>query len=97
MLCIFIFNLREIQETGDCQEMLSCSLRSMEKSALSGEFRGAQFIWKTWMHPRQPQGTRPVTNTLWLSPFRGEKTEAHKFKKLTQGPVAGQEGSWDWN
>lgn len=33
MLCIFIFNLHEILETTDCQEMLSYSLCSTGKSS----------------------------------------------------------------
>lgn len=42
VLCIFIYNLREILETTGCQETLSCSLCSMGKSGLSGELRGVQ-------------------------------------------------------
>lgn len=45
MLCIFIFNLREILATIGCQEMLSCRLCSTGKSGLSGELHGAQFIY----------------------------------------------------
>lgn len=45
MLCIFIFNLREILATIGCQEMLSCRLCSTGKYGLNGELHGAQFIY----------------------------------------------------
>lgn len=57
MLCIFIFNLREILQASGCQQMLSHGLCSVGeiRLAFTAEVHGAELIWETRMDSRLPQ------------------------------------------
>lgn len=57
MLCIFIFNLREILQASGCQHMLSHGLCSVGeiRLAFTTEVHGAELIWETQMDSRLPQ------------------------------------------